>query len=111
MTFLEIHPVVFQVHPLVGKNLVRRIHSRDHPGCEINFSEKFLEPVPLLSFPGSGNTWLRNLLEEISGIYSGSVYDDRRLYKAGFRGEFEDPMNGRTGKVVIEVNSAEFCRI
>lgn len=70
--------------------------SRSHntTGCPIQFGSK-LEPVPLLSFPGSGNTWLRNLLEEASGIYTGSVYDDSRLYNTGFTGEFDDPLSGR----------------
>ena len=65
--------VTFKIHPGHFRNpqeSLRRIKSRDHPGCELRFSENYLKPVPLLSFPGSGNTWLRNLLEETSGIYS-----------------------------------------
>ena len=40
----------------------------------------------LVSFPGSGNTWLRYLLEQATGIYTGSIYCDHSL-KALFPGE------------------------
>lgn len=36
-------------------------------------------PVFLYTFPGSGNTWTRLLLEYATGYYSGSVYGDKRL--------------------------------
>lgn len=35
----------------------------------------------LWSFPGSGNTWVRLLIEYSSGYYSSSIYNDRALYK------------------------------
>ena len=38
-----------------------------------------LELVMLISFPGSGNTWARTLLEDASGFYTGSVYTDGGL--------------------------------
>ena len=38
-------------------------------------------PSVLASFPGSGNTWARLLLEFSSGIYHGSVYDDIDLMR------------------------------
>jgi len=37
-------------------------------------------PSLLYSFPGSGNTWLRLLLDHSTGVFSGSVYDDKGLY-------------------------------
>ncbi len=43
--------------------------------------------VALASFHGSGNTWLRYLLEQATGIYTGSIYCDEYL-KATFPGEF-----------------------
>ena len=43
--------------------------------------------VALSSFPGSGNTWVRHLLQQATGIYSGSVYNDKGLKRAGFSGE------------------------
>ena len=40
--------------------------------------------VALASFPGSGNTWVRFLLEQSTGFYTGSVYFDRQLWSYGF---------------------------
>ena len=44
-------------------------------------------PVALASFAGSGNTWVRGLLQEISGICTGAIYCDTTLRKSGFPGE------------------------
>ena len=51
-----------------------------------------LKPVPgpivaLASFPGSGNTWLRYLIQQASGYLTGSVYKDYALLKNGFPAE------------------------
>ena len=47
-------------------------------------SEKFgLPRVALASFPGSGNTWIRYLLDSSSGIFSGSWYGDFDINKKG----------------------------
>lgn len=43
--------------------------------------------VALASFPGSGNTWVRTLLEKATGICSGSYTCDMSLRYAGFTGE------------------------
>ncbi|KAF2368788.1 Sulfotransferase domain [Trinorchestia longiramus] len=53
---------------------------------------RFAHPHTLLtqalaSFPSSGNTWLRFLIEGATGIYTGSVYDDSSLSKKGMYGE------------------------
>jgi hypothetical protein len=53
---------------------------------EFNDSEK---AIALASFPGSGNTWLRYLLQQATGIYTGSVYKDYGLLKSGFPGGFK----------------------
>lgn len=45
-----------------------------------------LSLVALVSFHGSGNTWLRYLLEQSTGVFTGSVYCDQIL-KANFPGE------------------------
>jgi hypothetical protein len=45
------------------------------------------EPIALASFPGSGNTWLRGLLQLATGVCTGSLYCDKDLAKNGFRGE------------------------
>lgn len=38
-------------------------------------------PALLYSFPGSGNTWTRLLLEASTGYYTGSMYEDKYLVK------------------------------
>ena len=45
-------------------------------------------PVALASHPGSGNTWLRGLLETATGVCTGSVFCDLSLRAKGFAGEF-----------------------
>lgn len=47
---------------------------------------KALPPL-LYTFPGSGNTWSRLLIEYATGIYTGSVYNDGTLLKP-LPGEF-----------------------
>ncbi len=44
-------------------------------------------PVALISFPGSGNTWVRQLLEVMSGVCTGSTMCDMSLRFSGFTGE------------------------
>ena len=44
-------------------------------------------PVALVSVPGSGNTWVRGLLEKATGVCTGSIYCDVPLRKKGFVGE------------------------
>lgn len=52
---------------------------------ESKSSEKSI--AALASFPGSGNTWLRYLLQQATGILTGSVYKDYGLLKSGFPAE------------------------
>ena len=42
--------------------------------------------IALASFPGSGNTWVRYLLQQATGIITGSIYKDRALLRNGFPG-------------------------
>lgn len=52
------------------------------------FNEGGGKPIAALaSFPGSGNTWLRYLLQQATGILTGSVYKDYGLLKSGFPAE------------------------
>ena len=43
--------------------------------------------VGLVSLPGSGNTWVRGLLEKATGICTGSMWCDRTLRSSHFCGE------------------------
>ncbi|KAL4218815.1 WSC domain-containing protein 1 [Mactra antiquata] len=45
--------------------------------------------VALASFPGSGNTWTRQLLEDLTGVYTGSIY-----YEDNFNGSKVCPLTG-----------------
>lgn len=43
--------------------------------------------ITLVSFPGSGSTWTRLLLEQVTGIFTGSIFCDPELRTSGFFGE------------------------
>ncbi|PIK58683.1 putative WSC domain-containing protein 2 [Apostichopus japonicus] len=62
-----------------------------------------LAVVALASLPGSGNTWLRYLIERVTGIYTGSIYNDRTLTVGGFLGETVPAYTGRTVAVKMHV--------
>jgi hypothetical protein len=42
--------------------------------------EDMRPPVMLLSVPGSGNTWVRQLIDYSVGIFTGSIYSDWMLF-------------------------------
>ncbi|XP_039267205.2 sialate:O-sulfotransferase 2-like [Styela clava] len=54
------------------------------------------KPILLTSYYGSGNTWIRHLIEIATGIYTGSVYKDEVLYEGGMLGEYLPYSSGRT---------------
>ncbi|CAH1772384.1 unnamed protein product [Owenia fusiformis] len=55
---------------------------------KVRFSEWPLPLTALASYPGSGNTWTRYILQQATGIYTGSVYsNDDELRLNGFPGE------------------------
>ena len=51
-------------------------------------SRKRIPMCCLTSFPSSGNTWLRYLLEGATGIFTGSFYSDVTLTNSGKSLEF-----------------------
>ena len=64
-----------------------------HQHCK-KISFKNLGPVvSLSSVPGSGNSWVRQLLESATGIYTGSVWCDSSYVKAGMIDEGVDTNN------------------
>jgi hypothetical protein len=63
-----------------------KCHSLFHQRSFLPDSQKHLPPL-LFTFPGSGNTWCRLLIEYGTGIYTGSVYNDDKLLTA-LPGEF-----------------------
>ena len=66
--------------------------------CKKMSFQDFGIPTMLVSFPGSGNSWVRQLLESATGIYTGSDRDcDLDYIKIGMLGE------GITSQNVIAV--------
>ena len=61
------------------------------------------QAVGLLSYPGSGNSWVRQLLETSTGVYTGSVFCDYEYIKAGMIGE-----GVRSGNVIAV--KTHFCK-
>ena len=45
--------------------------------------KKCRPPIALASFPGSGNTWLRHMIEGATGIFTGSRYKDLQIQMFG----------------------------
>ena len=60
----------------------------------INSSHRL--PVALASTSGSGNTWIRGLLEKATGICTGFLYCDYAMRREGFIGE-----NIKSGSVLV----------
>ena len=52
-----------------------------------HFVNSISSPIALASFPGSGNTWVRGLLQNITGICTGGIYCDPTLRRNGYPGE------------------------
>ncbi|XP_055336299.1 WSC domain-containing protein 1-like [Paramacrobiotus metropolitanus] len=63
-----------------------------------------LPTIALLSSPGSGNTWLRWLIERLTGICTGSVYSDPTVKRAGFQCEDSQV---RQGAIVYKTHSLQ----
>ena len=57
------------------------------PACPAKTFGTRFPPTALMSFPGSGNTWMRHLIETATGFFTGSVFRDEDLYQNGFKGE------------------------
>ncbi|OQV24781.1 putative WSCD family member [Hypsibius exemplaris] len=53
----------------------------------LSFASTPMPRIALASFAGSGNTFLRGALEQITGIWTGSSVPDYQLYHGGFYGE------------------------
>ncbi len=57
------------------------------PNCNLCFCYKGTFTTFLVSYPSSGSTWLRHLIQQATGFYTGSQYMDRDLKGKGFLGE------------------------
>lgn len=72
-------------------------HFFNESNCDIFESQSACEKARsqvtwLVSYPCSGNTWTRTVVESVTSIYTGSVFQDPILKHAGMLGEFNrDP--------------------
>ncbi|XP_077978723.1 sialate:O-sulfotransferase 1-like [Glandiceps talaboti] len=65
--------------------------------CNVSLANRNSHPFMVLaSQPCSGSIWIRKLLEQVTGIYTGSFEHDKNLYDAGFLGELEEWESGTT---------------
>ena len=68
-----------------------------------NRSLQYLDPAgpltALASSPGSGNTWTRYLIQQVSGYHTGAIYKDPALRNSGF------PAEGITDGTVIAIKT------
>ena len=55
-----------------------------------------LQTRALVSYPGSGNTWIRYLVEAATGVFTGSIFNDKSILRAGHHGETRDYREGST---------------
>jgi len=78
------------------------VHERIQACTEMTFQRDTGRRVALASFPGSGSTWSRTLLEQATGIYTGAIYCDKKLKGQGFLGE--QITNGNV--IVIKTHSS-----
>ena len=66
-------------------------------GHSTRFTVRHSLPVrALVSYPGSGNTWIRYLVEAATGVFTGSIFNDKSILRAGHHGETRDPRDGST---------------
>ena len=50
----------------------------------------------LVSYPGSGNTWTRYLVEAATGVFTGSIYHNEGIINEGLYGEAREYSDGST---------------
>ena len=55
-----------------------------------------LQTRALVSYPGSGNTWTRYLVEAATGVFTGSIFTSAGIIRAGHYGERRDYDDGST---------------
>ena len=86
-----------QAMKMCNREVKYRLH---HPpndsSCSFMDRSQGRLPVALASTPGSGNTWVRDLLERASGICTGYFICDYMLRARGFIGE-----NIKSGSVLV----------
>ncbi|XP_077990678.1 sialate:O-sulfotransferase 1-like [Glandiceps talaboti] len=70
---------------------------RRNENCNLSLAPLHTIPMTALaSFPGSGNTWTRHLLQQATGIYTGNIHHSKVLPTNAFLGDKEDFRLGTT---------------
>ena len=95
-------PGVFLLQKLKGKQTNSPVPiPPSHQQCKKMSFKKSGPLVRLVSFPSSGNSWVRQLLEAATGIYTGAAfaYCDLHYVKEGMIGENVDTNNVLAVKV------------
>jgi len=89
---------------IISKNMNEKLDIPKHyQTCKKMSFQEHGEVVGLISFPGSGNSWVRQLLETSTGVYTGSIYCDHAYVEAGMIGE-----GVRSGNVIaVKSHSCE----
>merc|ERR1712071_156627 len=83
----EMHPELF-VKVRRNKNFDRQ--------CRVGLAPRdALQFIPLLSFPGSGNTWVRFLVEQATGFTTTSAETGDPGLAPHFKGEYDYPLSGK----------------
>lgn len=59
-------------------------------------------PTALISFPGSGNTWVRHIIETVTGYHTTSWYCDKGLLRV-FKAEC-DAANNYNQSIVVKTH-------
>ena len=77
--------------PLVTSPIPTRVYGNLTCPIPLSLLPSSGPKVALASFPGSGNTWVRFLLQQSTGFHTGSVYIDHQLSSYGF---LESVFNG-----------------
>eukprot|EP00746_Dinoflagellata_sp_MGD_P142128 gnl/MRDRNA2_/MRDRNA2_75121_c0_seq1.p1 gnl/MRDRNA2_/MRDRNA2_75121_c0~~gnl/MRDRNA2_/MRDRNA2_75121_c0_seq1.p1 ORF type:complete len:185 (+),score=25.85 gnl/MRDRNA2_/MRDRNA2_75121_c0_seq1:91-645(+) len=77
-----------------GRSCTQGHHFMGEEDCKIFDSEEVCQTIRrkeratfLDTYPGSGNTWMRVMLEDSLSIYTGSVFRDPKLIRSGMLGE------------------------
>ena len=114
LSLLSSHHTPLHRHLQLSSSLASRTPWRDDEFCK-RFNISYLQPksgdiCPLASFPGSGSTWVRYLIEGATGVFTGSIYKDLQLQMTGFWGEIRDWRDGTTVVQKTHDGEAQYIR-
>ena len=84
-----------QEHPELFNQVQRNTDFNEN--CEVGLGNpRQLAFIPLLSFPGSGNTWLRFLIERATGYATTTAETGDWTLASQFKGEYDYPLSGKS---------------